>query len=139
MDEFHSHCKRPNSKHIYGEMKNITPLILAALMLVMGLLVFNAGSAFMQDGKPKVEIVHMSASKMSDGSLTVYCMFTNRDTVPATDVRIDVYALDSLGNVLAAKELLFFSTNSIKPDQKALFTESFPDCWECDEVKVVPR
>lgn len=120
-------------------MRNITPLILTAIMLAIALFVFNAGSAFMTDGGPKVEINHLSASKMSDGSLTIYCMFMNNDTVPMTDVHIDVYALDSLGNILALRELTFFSEDSIKPGQKAIFTENFSDCWQCEGVRAVPR
>lgn len=120
-------------------MKNITPLIVIGLMLIIGLFVFTAMPASLSEGKHKVEVDHVSATKMSDGSMTVYCMIVNQDTIPVTDVSVGIYVLDSLGNVMMSKELVFFSVDSLRPHKKALFTESFPDCWDCDGVKVVPH
>ena len=120
-------------------MKNITPLPLAGLMLAICFFVFTAMPASVGEGKPKVEVSHVSATRTSDGSMIVYCMIVNPDTISATDVSIGVYALDSLGNVVRSKELMFFSTDSLRPNQKALFTESFPECWDCDRVEVVPH
>jgi hypothetical protein len=119
-------------------MRNFTPLIILTILLTTCLYVMVPMPAFMSE-KPKVSIEHVSASKMSDGSLTVYCMFVNRDTVSVTDVHIEVYTLDSMDNILDAKELVFFSSDSLRSNQKAIFTENFSDCWPCEGVKVVPK
>jgi len=122
-----------------GKMKNIIPLTLIALMLIIGLFVLTPTPASLQEGGPKVKVEHVSASRMSDGSLTIYCRIVNADTVPVTNVSIDMYVLDSMGTVLSSKKLVFFSENSLMPNQKALFTETFEDCWSCEEVQVVPQ
>lgn len=109
------------------------------MILVMGLFVLTPRPAAVQDGRPKVMVEHVSASRMSDGSLTIYCRIVNVDTVPVTDVIIDVYVLDSMGNVLESKKLVFFNESNLMPNQKALFTEAFDDCWTCEEVQVIPH
>lgn len=120
-------------------MKNIIFLIIAALTLIVGLFVLTPRPAAMQNERPKVMIEHISSSLMSNGSLTIYCKIINIDTVPVKDVSMDIYVLDSLGNVLASKKLIFFSQISLMPKQKALFTEAFENCWACEGVQVIPR
>lgn len=116
-------------------MRNITPIILAVLFLAIGLTI--SSPAWRPPEKPKVTIDHVSASKASDGSLGVYCVMVNKSPVALVDVEVSLHVMDSVGTIVRTKELVFFRTDSLRPQQKAAFAESFPDCWDCDSVKAV--
>jgi len=118
-------------------MKRVFIWILGWLLLLAWFLAFEPNPASFPEKDPRVKIDHVSFSRMSDGSLSVYCIIQNVDTVPMSDINIRVYILDSIGDVMRSRDLVFFSTDSLRPDQKALFTESFPECWDCRSVKVV--
>ncbi len=116
-------------------MRNVTPVLLIVLAIVIGVLISDRYPAHMF-AESKVRVEHVSSSKMSDGSLSVYCTLQNMDTVAVSDVEVSIVVTDSLNNVVQSRDLVFFSEGSLRPNQKALFVENFSDCWSCEGVQV---
>jgi len=119
-------------------MKNATPIIIVLLALVIGLCAPSMSPSWMQDRSPAIVVVdHLSASRTSDGTLMVYCMLQNVDTIPATNFNVRITAMDSNNVVVRSRELIMLRSDTLRPGQKALFTESFDECWECHGIRVV--
>lgn len=119
-------------------MRNFTPLIIVLIVLFIGLLSPRRSPALLSD-PPRVSVESVSYTRTSDGSMVIYCMFQNKDSIPVSNVVIDLFVVDSAGQVLQSKELVFFTKTMLEPSQKALFSESFPECWDCVEAKAAIR
>ncbi len=100
---------------------------------------YSAPAWFQEPHRARVAVDHLSAGRTSDGSMTIYCIVKNVDSIPATAIDVRIQVMDSVGGFLQGKEMVLLAEDTLMPGDKALFTELFEECWVCKEVEVSVR
>lgn len=85
---------------------------------------------------PKIQQTHLSLTRMSDGSGSIYYIVdnSNPDTVDVDGFVLEFFDVDK-------KNIKVFEDTAdvhLLPMQKTIYVWSLKDCWECDSLIVTP-